>query len=383
MWTLLIGLSASTWAFAGDSPLLGEAVGLDEPKSAQDAQAAPQVESRGYLLAEGVGKVTDRWMDDFPAAELGLNAKWKPSWTLLLDGQMDVTGKLAPKREPDSILVANQLFLRARVPEDWMAGVAFTLGKERSRRSSALILSPSDFLYARDGLPGQRGLNQGRWQAKWAWSSGVHGIDLAVLPWSADRDNGIPDTQTAQAQTWARASSGFGSWDFGIQGGRLSNAWKVGANVQTYLWDVEKLYAEWGYSADEPEPHHAVLIGTVYEGSEVVTARGEFLYQGAGMDSDEYDRLLMVRKLFPAIAATVAGSKEMNLFLRRFYAIGQVGFPEIRDRLNFFVTGIKSLEDRGLFLNFRLEWLIASAWAAGGTYGYLGGDTDSQYRFSP
>ncbi len=332
----------------GGEDALGEAVPLAPaapapppgaaPASATPAEAGGPSEAftRGYAFsAARLTKIpaASARRGAGPDLELGLAFKGKPV------DPVDVFAEgrgLHANAQGRPTAALDQAGVRVRPAPDW----TLALGKERNRRAPGLILSPSDVLYSRQNLPGQREDRAGVWLARASWQTEAASADLIALPVDAERANGMP---AAAAGLRGYAARGFwrtGAVDLTLDAGRVDGDPALGASAQTFVAGVWKVYGETGRS------HRATshLVGAGYEGSDIVTAHAELYRAGAGAATP-----------LPGLSAA------------KTYAILSVTALELRTWLNLTGTAIKSLEDRAAVGLARAEALVGHRHAVGAT----------------
>lgn len=283
-------------------PLAPEGVASPPPATAPAAGSA--LRYRGYALIEYAWTRSDRTgasTGSFPDAEVG--AAWTYQGSGGLQAFLDVT--VAYRDTPVTrTSLLNQGGLRLSEGR-WQ----FALGKERSRKSPGLIVSPSDFLYPIENLPGQREQRAGIWQGRASWVGETNQVDVLILPDLVVDEHGLPskdETRSGGAARWFYLSRDF---DVGLTLARIEADNYAGGFVQTFV-GATKVYAEYGFREQETllgvnrSDVSTALLGASHEGVPDLTLKLEYYYNGAGL-----------RGLMPP--TTMPG----NIFYRRHYVI--------------------------------------------------------------
>ncbi len=222
------------------------------------------------------------------------------------------------------------------------------LGKERSRKSPGLIVSPSDFLYPVENLPGQREQRAGIWQARGSWVSESHQLDVLALPNMAVDEHGLPsrdETRAGGAARWFYLSRAF---DVGVTVARIDSENFAGAFAQTFLGAATKVYAEYGYLERETvlgvtrSDVTRALLGASHEGLPDLTFKFEYYYNGAGLDDEA--------GLAPSTAMPA------NIFYRRHYLIAHASAVNLWRTSTLSAAYIRALgeEDRTALVRYEL-----------------------------
>jgi hypothetical protein len=118
------------------------------------------------------------------------------------------------------------------------------------------------------------------------------------------------------------------------------------------------------------------LIGLSFEGSSDWNFKIEYLNQSRGLNFKELDQLIRT--------SIITGEKmdfgdSLNPFLRQKYILTSLSLIEVKNRFNLIFSGSKSMEDDGLFLIERGEWLASDNLVAGLSARHLLGSDSSQY----
>lgn len=375
----------------------GYADELDELEAAQPLENHSQyndveysdngvdVQYRGYVVLEGIqtrkthqGSLS---ANQGPNWEYALTASAQPQSSLELF--FDGTGYYIEDSKPQPEGFLNLVGARYRPIDTWL----LVAGKERNRRSPGLIYSPSDFLHQSTAMPGLREDRQGVWLTRASYQLPSWTLDFISLPVDQEKTNGLPEAHSGNFGQLMRTYGRIGTWEASFSYGRLEKKQNAGFFIQTFFADVWKFYGEYGVQEKkklflwERERNRSWLIGSSYEGATDFRVQAEYLALPDMLNGGEVKKLsdfLMT----PTIGG---GSTELDanqmgaqgLLLRRQYGLLSFSVIEFEDRLNFFSTYVKSLEDNsGLSLS-RLECILGSAWTAGVTYaGILEGAND-------
>lgn len=326
---------------------LGEAQGLPPSGQAQPAEGRSEdLRWRAHGLVDWRFRQQPRrdgTEEDGPNAELGatLDAALPEAFSAFVEGRALYEAEVEPGDEHVAGTL-DQGGVRWR-PQDRLS---FALGKERSRRSPGLMVSPADFLHTAQNAPGLREERGGLWLARASWQTERQTVDVLALAGDIEPE----EAGGAALRYFRRFDSG---WDLGLDVGRLDDESKAGAFAQTIAWQVWKVYAEAGYDgATETRSH---LAGVSYEGSSDYTLRAEWY----GKDQETTRR--------------PGGGLDMStLFHGKSYATFSASALELRDRFTLTETFVKSLGD-GTYGNlFRLDGLIGDRHVAGATLIHAG-----------
>lgn len=253
-----------------------EAVPMDE----FEVTSAPAAQDKGikgnyagYLLLEHRQAIhdTDPWQSDRTTlAEGNLNGSLK------FNGGIKVYGDVTSVYTWDdrNHWTLNQVGLHY-FGDHWQ----LSAGRELSRKSPGLILSPSDFIYADKSLPGDREQRQGRWQARAAYLTTGLSLEVLYLPNLVLDQHGLPDGRRSPAGMAARYFQQFGILDLALNYARLDDQHHIGGFVQGYAGKTFKLYLDLGYREFIGGSRRRALTGISYEALSDFTARVEFFYQ--------------------------------------------------------------------------------------------------------
>ncbi len=375
----------SSRLFAQDDDL-NEAQGLPDEK--------PKVETKdGWRLPDGVTERAYLWMNATsekrarggwervtgPDAEASLSLAYKsPSnWQSFIDGRI-----LHSADPVDNQGVLEQGGFRATFRDT----LQLMIGKERSRKAPGLILAPSDFLYAQENLPGQREQRTGLWQARISWLESGRSLEAIVLPFDTMQDSGLPDRE-ARWKGWAvRGFYQLSNFDLQASAGHLNDGWHEGLSTQGIL-GAWKIYAEAGWSEEarsivrpQTEKGRSTLFGTEYQGWDKWSLRGEVFYQTPAADRQELNQLWTVVQRAPPGTLHPQAWKP---FFRHSYGIVSCSALGLDDRINLFMTVIRSLEDRAFLFNQRGEWLLDDHQVIGLAWVGLSEGDRQQYALRP
>lgn len=337
---------------------LDEAKGLgDEPKAtpAKITEVDDSFHHRSYLLFGAVWNRGRFAVDEFPNAEASLSADYKIKRTTgFVDGIYDYT------RDSDhSRLFLNQIGLRQNLNQHLMVAV----GKERNRRSPGIVISPSDLLFSMTNLPGLREDRVGVWLARASYQETHSSYDLYLLPVDQETSGGWPEGNSKYRGSLVRTFQQFDNWDFSLSAGRLQNVNRVGFSTEAIFSNLVKAYAEYGYYSQYTSALKTrsdlsqFLVGLGYEGSTTYGLKAEYFYNGVGYSGAEYE-LLMRSPRFVSVAP--------NFFQRKNYAILSASAIEIRDKYNFYLSQISSLDDGASTTLLRTEYLATGRLVLGG-----------------
>lgn len=349
--TNALAAPASSPARGADDPL-EEAQGLpDEPASAPPLMpAARGWKARSYISLLGIEERRGSELVRTSAPEL----EWGNTVQKTLVNGADAFADFnLYSRDREGTAYLNQFGVRGAA-----GSFAYALGKERNRRTPGFFVSPSDFLFAQTALPGQREDRVGIWLARASWQSDRASIDGFYLAGDhLDRSGWLRADQDPGAAV--RALFKVGEGDANVLIGHRAGQDRAGVSLEDFVAKVWKVYLEVGAKrvsenlAAPIERPVAGLAGLSYEGSEDFSWRIEYFQQQD-----------------PGLTPP---------FLREKYVLATLQFPEVRDRFNFFVSGIASAEDDGRLFVGRGEWLSGPHSLWGLTWVEIAGDEDSQY----
>jgi hypothetical protein len=391
-------LLMSSMSFATDvnGEAIEEATGLsDEVSTESPSEAQPSIvpslaspsesglgrtRTRAYILIDGT-KASGSEDDQvhFPNGQLSFSGDYKiqnDSFVLV-----DALGNYdANKKEGSSFL--NQAGFRSRVSET----VQYFIGKERNRRSPGLIVSPSDFIYSNTNLPGQREDRRGVWLGRVSYQVITGSADVLVLPVQTETSEGLPQSNQSRTEGAVRGMYQFNGFDLSLMAGRYLGINRAGASIQTLFANKYKIYVEHGtqdevtVSPNTTKAHPSqTLLGFGYEGSEDFSLRFEYFHNGQGLDSEEFNRMMRLRSLFPNQLAS--GASAVSPFVRQKYLISSLSFPELQKKYNVTVSGIKCLEDDSILALTRLEYIGGDKILVGLSYTQIQGGTGSQFQY--
>jgi len=281
-----LALGALLWAggaHAADEAI-EEATPLASPTTAEATLVVPTPESAWRLRGYGLLEYAQTWLPasatpirSAPNAEFGLSGRYAaPSgW----QGFGDATGSYTRNPEEENLLL-NQAGVRGGTGS-WQ----WAVGKERSRLAPGLILSPSDFLYPQENLPGQREQRAGIWQVRASWTDSPWQSDFLWLPNMSVDAHGWPDERTRRAGAAWRGFYLARAVDVGLSAARIGQTEHAGMFVQGFFAHVTKSYVEYGRRRDAPDAAPdagtRVLAGLSHEGIADLRLRAEYYWNGA------------------------------------------------------------------------------------------------------
>ncbi len=356
---------AEAASLATESDDLGAAEPLDSGAVAKTTAAPepnfdPFLTYRGYVDLEYINNHlrdhshAEQWANWEGALKLQTPAKY------LIQGYGDFSGYYFEDGSPIPEGLVNEWGLRLRPHEK----LAISIGKERNRRAPGLLYSPSDLLHSTQAAPGLREERTGVWLGRVSYQTESATADLIYLPVDKEHSNGMPKKMMKPTSGIIRTYNRLLGVEVSVSAGRIRDINRYGAYLQGFAFDVFKLYGEWGYEQKKKvflwEREHVVswLMGTSFEGLVNATITFEYLKFPANLTDLELKQLhqspLTVVAMFP--------------FVRRHYVIGSIGYRELWDRINVFVTGAKSLEDKGYVGISRLEGLLSDQFTCGASY---------------
>ncbi|MCB0406415.1 MAG: hypothetical protein KDD51_16655, partial [Bdellovibrionales bacterium] len=279
---------------------------------------------RAYAFIEGRWRYADRtrtaqFEGPYLEVDATIDNKVTDTFKVFFDGMANYS-----QYSNSGLFSLNQFGLRFH-SGDWV----FAMGRERNRRSPGLFVSPSDPLHTNPTFAGPREIRTGEWIARLSHQAATHSTDVMYVPFRTLTKEGFPD-ETPRAEVWLRHFHKIGPIDLDISGGRLDGKWRGGLSALGFVASIWKVYGEFGYREDSV---WSTLLGTAFEGSDDFSVRTEFLYSSA------------------ASLSPVPLPKGWLWILN-------VGFPEVADRFNFFLTGIQSLESAITVGLLRAEWLV-------------------------
>lgn len=362
-------------AFAED---IEEAKGLPEESPAKTSRSLQDKwRHRIYLLGEGISQKSDsRSVTDYGNFEASASVDYgDDKLKYFIDGIADI------RSSGTKVSLLNQIGVRYLTEEN----VNLSIGKERNKRSPGIITSPSDFVFGLNAVPGLREDREGVWLARASKQIEKVSYDVMFLLASSQDAGGWPQHDNRYKGTVVRSLQQYENLDVSVAAGTIDSVMRAGIALQGFLQKIWKTYYEVGYKAE----HQTVtgsqlkqvtqhLLGLGYEGSEDYSVRVEYYYNGQGLDADQFET-------FKTLAGFTSPSQISTdfLFLRKQYGIFNFSALEIKDRLNFIVSIIKSLEDTGSSSVLRAEWLINDHLVTGVTGIFINGDSGSQYFLAP
>lgn len=323
---------------ATDERELEEAAPLDAPAVAVPAPATALDQAyryRGYALAEWSNLIPDA--DVLKTRDQSLaEANGSGSMSLRSGVQLfgDVTGTYHFRAESGNILL-NQAGARYG-----MGSWELLLGKERARKSPGMVVSPSDFLFPNDSLPGMREQRAGVWMARASWQVPGHSVDAIYLHNLAVNDQGMPDddqTRRGAALRYFRQSSAF---DAGVNYVAIEGEHAAGGWAQTYLMKTTKVYLDAAYLETDRILNQTardvtkVLVGASHEGYSDGLFRLEVLANNRGLDG-----------AVAVVPGTTDASGVLNtVFYRSWYGIASAQFSDLWKESVFTLNHIRALD---------------------------------------
>jgi len=289
---------------------------------------------RGYGLLEWANRIPDardQKTQDLSLVEINASGTWNSSHGLQWFG--DVTGSYFVRAE-EGLLRLNQVGLRYRTGP-W----EFAVGRERARKSPGLVISPSDFLFPNDSLPGMRELREGVWLARGSWQVPGHSADVIYLHNLVTEEHGWPDDDARQRGGVFRVFRQSTAFDAALNVAVIEGDTSVGAWLQTYVFKTTKLYVDSAFRQtdrilDVPvEDVTRVLLGASYEGETYGTFRLEYLHNTRGLEG--------VVMAAPSTSVTdLLGS----IFYRPNYAIASLQFSDLWRESSFTLNHIRAFD---------------------------------------
>jgi hypothetical protein len=323
---------------AGGEHELEEATPLDIPATAAPVPAVAMDSSyryRGYALAEWANLIPDSASlktRDQSLAEA--NASGSVSFRNGVQLFGDVTGTYRLRAEAGNVLL-NQAGVR------YGAGPwELLLGKERARKSPGMVVSPSDFLFPNDSLPGMREQRAGVWMARASWQVPGHSADVIYLHNLAVNEQGMPDDDPIRrgvALRYFRQSSAF---DAAANYAAIEGEHAAGGWVQTYILKTTKVYLDAAYRETDRILNQTVhdvtrvLAGASYEGYSDGLFRLEVYANNRGLDGPV---------AVPPAPASVFALLD-TIFYRRGYGIASVQFSDLWKESVLTLNHIRALE---------------------------------------
>ncbi|MCB0418094.1 MAG: hypothetical protein KDD39_10610 [Bdellovibrionales bacterium] len=321
---LLFLVLLSPIARAEDDDLV-EAPVIESPSEApvSSSSANDNFRYRAYAFAEGRWRYSDttrtsQFEGPYLEADATLDYKASDTLRLFFDGMANYS-----QYTNSGLFSLNQVGVRVHAGE-WV----FAVGRERNRRSPGLFVSPSDPLHTNPTLAGPREIRTGEWIARVSHQAALHSTDVFYVPFRTLTKEGFPN-ESPRGEFWLRHFHKVGPIDLDLSGGRLDGKWRGGLSALGFLASVWKFYGEFGYREGDV---WSALLGAAFEGNDDFSVRTEFLYSSTA-------------SLTPVPLP------------RGWLWIVNVGFPEVADRFNFYLTGIQSLESSITVGLLRAEWL--------------------------
>ncbi|MCX6131132.1 MAG: hypothetical protein NTX25_19000, partial [Proteobacteria bacterium] len=284
-------------------------------------------------------------------ASLSLSYKATPSLQSYIDGRVY---HQADSKSQQAIL--EQGGVRYEAGHDLL----LALGKERSRKAPGLLVAPSDFLYTEENLPGQKEQRAGLWQARVAYQETGRSLEALVLPYQELEVNGMPKSNS-HWNGWAlRGFYQFSNFDLQVSAGHLADGWHEGLSTQGIV-GAFKLYAESGWSEKarslvykNTERGQATLVGTEYQAWDKWTLRAEYFKQSPYVDRADQQNLWRRFQIFGPQSGSASSFRPLS---GESYVILSCSGQGLSDKVNVYITILKSLDDRSFLLNQRGEWL--------------------------
>jgi hypothetical protein len=368
---LLLFLIAATARAAED---IEEAQGLeDEPAAVASQVRDENFRHRSYLLGEGLSqKRGSQGINDYAQFEASLGLNYDAgSLKFFFDG-------VADHQTPNqNTAFLNQIGLRYQ-PSD---AFSFAVGKERNRRSPGIIVSPSDFIFSQNSLPGQREDRRGVWLGRASYQVAKTSYDLFLLPVASLDTGGWPTRQSQYSGTAVRAFQQYDNLDVSVMAGNIDSVFKAGVALQGFVSKVWKTYYEIGYAAkylsalgQESQQVTQHLVGLSYEGSEDYSVKGELYFNGQGFNAAEFESFKVI-----AAGSAPTSLSVSSLFIRKQYGLVTFSALEIKNHYNFFISLIKSFDDQGFVSLLRAERLMSDHLVIGAGGLFINGGQNSQY----
>lgn len=270
----------------------------------------------------------------------------------------------------------------------WADHYQLSIGKERSRRSPGMVISPSDLLFSKNPLPGQREDRNGVWMTRFSYQNVQNSYDLIFLPVDAVEEHGLPDKDAKPLGVVLRLFQQWGPVSASFSLGSLQNHWKGGSSVEGFLATVWKFYYEVGYqekSKDLPfiekQKVSQHLLGMSYEGSNDASFKLEFLQNGYGLESAEFEQWNQTTGVLLRNTTATSGRTEAIPFLRQQYLMATGSLFEVFDAYNGLFSWIQSLEDDASSQIIRIENLANDHLLIGLSILEIEGNSKSQYAY--
>ncbi len=329
-----------------------DAQGLpDEEPTIELSSDFSNIRHRSYILIESVQRKRERTKQhEFPNAE----ASTSVDYHLAQRTDFFVDGLVTFHDSNDETrLFINQAGLRQR----WADNYSIAFGKERSRRSPGIFISPSDLIFTQSQLPGQREDRRGVWSLRASFQKMKSSYDLFLLPVDKMNPQGFPDKKAKYAGTVLRTFHQFEELDMSASFGEFNGILRAGLSAQTIFRNTWKHYYEFGYShkqnridGSEKKNLSQQLLGTSYEGSNDYSVKLEYFYNGFGLNPAEFDTLKQKILALPVLSNVELLSTP---FIRQHFTILTASAPDIFDRYNLITAVIKSLAWASLMRSLR------------------------------
>jgi hypothetical protein len=292
---------------------------------------------RGYVLGE--------WSTLYPESRLLKNrdqslveANGSGSWSFPDGWQLfgDATGTYRLRPEAGNVIL-NQGGVRYRAEP-----LELMFGKERARKSPGMVLSPSDFLFRNDALPGMREQRIGVWMARASWLIPAQSADVIYVHNLATNDQGMPADDTTQRGVALRYFYQSTAFDVAANYASIEGDHSVGGWAQTYVWKTTKIYVDAAYRESDRILNQTVydatkvLVGASYEGYSHGTFRFEIYDNNRGLDGP-------VLFLPPPGGMTALDALD-NIFYRRWYGLASVQLTDLWHDSSFTLNHIRALD---------------------------------------
>lgn len=366
---------------------VGQADDIEEAQPLEDitiktsSSAAPsKFTYRGYFEIE-YARYWNESRDDeaFPNIELSASAQWKPNTSInvFADYMYDYE-----RLTEESTVKVNQIGIRTQLSSDWQ----IALGKERARKSPGLIISPSDFIFIDESLPGMREQREGMWLGRLSWQTPQQSADVIIIPYFNKDRWGWPDHQNLQDAAALRYFYQTNNFDVGFQGGHISNNLRLGAFAQYFITKVTKIYFDVGYTDKKEvlffERQHAFdeIFGVTYDGISDVSLRAEIYHNQAGLNQKELD---MVLPFLLMQSEEYETSSISNFLLRQWYLIMSLNILNMWHESDFTFSTVNGLDERSHLVLARYKIPLSQAQELGLSVFSLSGSENSSFELRP
>ena len=237
-----------------------------------------------------------------------------------------------------------------------------SLGRELSRKSPGLIVSPSDFIYTARSLPGARDQRQGVWQARAAYLDAGLSLEALYLPDLVLEEHGLPDARRSPSARAVRYFQQLPAFDLAVNYLQQDDRRSVGGFVQGYAGKSLKLYLDTASRQEAAADRVSTLWGASYEALRDFTARGELFYQNR-------DRIEPVATPWPASATALAAGGDF--FIHHAYLIASLAWIDLWRQGSVICNYIGAMDyDQSLYM-LRAELPLSSHQVMGLTTLYL------------